>query len=151
MHDAAFQDALGRALKRLQTSDRYESEVRATLRRFPADVVERVVAYLRQHRLLDDERTTHQAVEVNTGRRAVGDALLADRLVARGADENLVAQALTEAETEADRIDAILRAKYQPTDNRMKAGRFLFSRGFSEEAIESALDRYFEVPAQEDW
>lgn len=151
MQDAAFQDALGRALKRLQASDRYESEVRVTLRRFPADVVERVVAYLRQHRLLDDERTTTHAVEINTGRRAVGDALLADRLLARGADEDAVAQALTEAESEADRIDAILRAKYQPTDDRMKAGRFLFSRGFSEDAIESALERYFEMPAQEDW
>lgn len=154
MHDAAFQDALGRALKRLQTSDRYESEVRAVLRRHKADVVERVVAYLREHRLLDDERTTVHAVEINTGRRAVGDALLADRLLARGADEVLVSRVLTEAESEANRIDAILQAKYKPTDDRMKAARFLFGRGFSEESIESAIERYFEAPQetdQEDW
>lgn len=151
MQDAAFQDALGRALKRLQTSDRYESEVRAALRRHQPDVVERVVAYLREHRLLDDERTTRHAIEVNTGRRAVGDALLADRLVARGANEDAVADALTESESEAERIDAILRTKYQPTDNRMKAGRFLYGRGFSEDAIESALERYFEASAPEEW
>lgn len=151
MHDAAFQDALGRALKRLQSSDRYESEVRKALRRHNAEIVERVVAYLREHRLIDDERTTVHAVEVNAGRRAVGDALLADRLIARGAKEETVAEVLKEAESEASRIEAILTAKYKPTDDRIKAARFLFGRGFSEEAIESAIEGYFETPAGEDW
>lgn len=151
MHDVAFQDALGRALKRLRTSDRYESEVRTALHRHPAEIVDRVVAYLREHRLLDDARTTSHAVESNVGRRAVGDALLADRLVARGADEATISQALNEAESEASRIEAILTTKYKPTDDRAKAARFLYGRGFSEEAIESAIERYFEAPAEEEW
>jgi SOS response regulatory protein OraA/RecX len=144
MDEEAFRNALARALKRLQTSDRFESEVRAALHRYDLDVVERVVEYLRRHRLLDDARTTENAVETNVGRRAVGDALLVDRLVARGADESLVAEVLQEAEPEAARIDAILRAKYQPTDDPAKAGRFLYGRGFSEEAIGAALEAYFE-------
>ena len=143
MNEEAFRDALGRALRRLETSDRFESEVRDALRRFEPAVVDRVVAYLREHRLLDDARTAVHAVEINRGRRAVGDALLADRLVARGADEQVVTSALAEAESEDELIEAILKAKYRPTDPSAKAGRFLYSRGFSEEAIESALEKYF--------
>ncbi|MGV3616596.1 MAG: hypothetical protein ACO1SV_14805 [Fimbriimonas sp.] len=143
MNDDAFRDALGRALRRLEASDRYESEVRAALSKDDPEVVERVLDYLRTHRFLNDARTTANAVERNTGRRALGDARMVERLVARGADEAEVAAALAEAEDESVRIDTILTTKYKPTDDPAKAGRFLFGRGFSEEAIDSALERYF--------
>ncbi len=151
MDEAAYQEALGKALKRLRASDRFESEVRGALRRYDVEVVEAVVAYLHRHRLLDDVRTMATAVELNAGRRAVGDAMLVDRLVKRGADEELVAARLEEATPEGERIDALLRAKYRPSDDPAKAGRFLFGRGFSEEAIESALERYFERREGDTW
>ena len=38
-----------------------------------------------------------------------------------------------------------LAAKFSPEDNsRAKAARFLYGRGFSEDAIEGALDRFFQ-------
>lgn len=143
MGDSAFQDALVTALRRLKTSDRLESEVRAALIRFPVEVVDAVVLHLRSRKFIDDMRVVSRTVEANSGRRAVGDALLADRLTQRGADERLVAERLQSAEDEATRIDTLLKSKYLPTDDFRKAARFLGGRGFSEDAIASGLERYF--------
>ena len=143
MQGDAYETALAKALKRLQTSDRFESEVRFALQGHDADVVERVVEELHRRRYLNDVRTAHHVVEANSGRRAVGDAVLRQRLERRGAPEEAVETALETSIPESERIDAVLSAKYRPTDDPAKAGRFLFSRGFSEDAIESALGRYF--------
>lgn len=139
----AYQEALQKALKRLQTSDRFESEVRATLNAYPAETVDAVVAELHRRRYLNDERTTRGVVESNIGKRALGDAALRARLEKRGADDASVEAAMAEAPSEEERIDAILQAKYRPEDSPAKAGRFLFGRGFSEDAISSALSRFF--------
>lgn len=143
MNVEAYSEALKKALKRLQTSDRYESEVRSALSGFEADIVNRVVAELHARRYLDDARTTRHMVESNAGRRAVGDHRLRERLERRGASDSDLAAALSEAQSEADRIDEILQTKYSPEDDPAKAGRFLYGRGFSEEAIEAGLSRYF--------
>jgi len=143
MEEVDYKAALGLALRRIETSDRFESEVRDALRRYSPDIVDRVVAYLHEKRFLNDSRTLDQAVERNAGRRALGDALLKERLVRRGADEAMVEARLAETGSEAERIDALLAAKYQPHDDPARAGRFLYGRGFSEDAIREALERYF--------
>lgn len=143
MEDGAYREALGIAIRRLETSDRFESEVRTALRRFPEDIVSRVVAELTQRGFLNDGRTLSGVVARNQGRRAVGDALLTERLARKGIDEASVQDALIDALPEPERIREILIRKYQPTDDPAKAGRFLYSRGFSEDAIESALADYF--------
>lgn len=143
MDDAEYQAALAIALKKLHAADRFESEVRRALSKFSPETVDRVVATLAAKRFVNDGRTLGEAVDRNTGKRALGDALLKDRLIARGASETAVEEQLAQAAPESERIREILRAKYQPTDSPAKAGRFLFGRGFSEDAIESALEEYF--------
>lgn len=151
MTETAFQDALATALKRLKTSDRLESEVRQSLAKYPAPIVEQVVSYLRQRKFIDDERFVARSVEGNTGKRAIGDALITDRLTRRGADESLVVEIVKTSEDEPTRIDTLLRGKFKPTDDFRKAARFLGGRGFSEEAIESGIERYFESVAEIGW
>jgi SOS response regulatory protein OraA/RecX len=131
------------ALKRLESSDRFEADLRRALGGFPDDVVERVVTHLRERRYLDDGRLVGRRVEANVGRRAVGDDRLRDRLIEKGVDPATVEAALEGGESEENRADAILSARYTRDGSRAKAGRYLMSRGFSEETVESALNRYF--------
>jgi SOS response regulatory protein OraA/RecX len=141
-----FQAALAVALRRLETSDRFESEVRRALSRYDEPVVERVLSYLRERRFLDERRTVENAVVFNEGRRAVGAEKIRATLERRGAPEDLLQEAVSQtAQGDAARADALLAARYpEPKrEDRVKAGRFLYGRGFGEETIESALERHF--------
>jgi SOS response regulatory protein OraA/RecX len=80
-----------------------------------------------------------------TGRRAAGIEKLRAELERRGAPENIIEECLAElspANQKQGMLDA-LSAKFRPTDDRAKGGRFLISRGFAEDDIESALDEFF--------
>jgi len=82
-----------------------------------------------------------------TGRRAAGVEKLRAELERRGAPENIIAECLADlspANQKQGMLDA-LSAKFRPTDDRAKGGRFLISRGFSEDEIEGALDEFFQV------
>lgn len=147
-----YEAALTAALRRLQASDRYESEVRRALSKYPSRTVDRVVAYLQENRLLDDERTTQMVVEFNEGRRAIGVERLRATLEQRGAPDELIENAVAAtAQGDAERADLLLTTKF-PTpvvQDRAKAGRFLYGRGFTEETIEDALERHFgSVPSE---
>ena len=148
------QEALKKALQRLEVSDRFEAEVRKALIRYPVETVDQVVAYLKEKRLLNDERTLRYTLQGNQGRRAVGAELLRHRLERRGAAEELICDAVAETrENEANMVGALLQGRFRkPGDDdsvkerlaiRAKAARFLFGRGFGEEVIESALERHF--------
>lgn len=147
-----YSAALGVALRRLETSDRYEAEVRKALSKFDSDVVERVVQYLHGQRFLDDRRTTEHVVDRNEGRSAIGAERLRANLERRGAPEALIDAVVADAaESEPDRARAVLAAKYREPkpEDRAKAGRFLYARGFTEEVIESCLDQFFGSPSEE--
>jgi SOS response regulatory protein OraA/RecX len=80
-----------------------------------------------------------------TGKRAAGIEKLRAELERRGAPENIVEECLAELSPDDQKqgmLDA-LSAKFKPTDDRARAGRFLLSRGFAEDEIESALDDFF--------
>jgi SOS response regulatory protein OraA/RecX len=82
-----------------------------------------------------------------TGRRAAGIEKLRAELKSRGAPENIIEECLAEI-SPTDQREAMrqaLSAKYKPTDDRARAGRFLIGRGFAEEDIESALNDFFRV------
>ena len=137
-----FKCALEKALKKLQASDRFESEVRACLASFEPQTVDEVVAYLTKHRLLSNPRAAEQAVISRSGKKAVGRERLLTELEKRGAPSALIEQVLPNSEEERAQLRELLRAKFPPTADRAKAGRFLFSRGFAEDDIESELDSY---------
>ena len=63
----------------------------------------------------------------------------------RGAPENIIEECLatlSPADQKQGMLDA-LSAKFKPTDDRARGGRFLLSRGFDENDIEGALDEFF--------
>ena len=140
-------DALADALRRLKTAERTVAELRAALLpKHGEEATEAALADLAAKRLLSESRAAEATVRPRAqGRRAEGDARLRERLERRGTDPEAVEKALAEAPDETSRMQDALAAKFRPEGNeRAKAGRFLLSRGFDEEAVDGALDRFFD-------
>jgi regulatory protein len=150
-----YKKALKAALNRLKGADRFEKEVEAPLisAGFSTETVRDVVSYLKERRFVDDRRTTMNAIERRSGRRAVGREKIRAELLKRGAPEDVLDEVLNilpDADASENLTD-LLRAKFGSSDekgrygraDRARAGRFLASRGFEEESIETALDSFF--------
>ena len=135
------------ALKKLRAKDRFESEIRGFLEDFPAEIIESVIQILKERRIIEDTRTTINLVERNSGKRSIGQEKLCAELLERGAPEETIHTALrSSSANEGENILDVLSAKFLPERfERAKAARYLFSRGFKEDDIESALDRFFQV------
>jgi SOS response regulatory protein OraA/RecX len=141
-----YRSALGHALKRLATSDRFEAEIRGELERAGHEgaTIESVISSLRDRKILDDERTIISLAERRSGRRSVGMEKIRAELLRRGAPEELVEDwAQAQSEGEADRMRQALAGKFPNGGSRDRAARFLLSRGFPEDGIEDALDELF--------
>ena len=139
-------EALAEGLRLLQKAERTATELRsALLPRYGQAETEAALAWLVARRLLSDDRAAEAVVRPRiAGRRAEGDGKLRERLERRGASAEAIEKALSEAPDEAQRMQEALVAKFRPEDGqRAKAGRFLLSRGFDEEAVDGALDRFF--------
>ena len=134
-------------MERLRRSDALEAEIRASLERngFESAIVERVVAYLRERRLINDIKTIDNLVVTKTGKRAAGIEKLRSELVRRGAPEELIEERLAQvsADSQAEGMRSVLAARFTRTDPRVKGARLLLSRGFSEDEIGGALDEFF--------
>jgi regulatory protein len=143
-----FEKALGLALKRLRLSDKLEAELLKALVMggFSTETATFVLSFLKDRKLISDRRTIENHIEKRSGRRSIGQEKIRAELLERGAPEELVEECLANADVgdEAGRAVQALRAKYAQEVERGKAGRFLASRGFGEELIETALDRFFE-------
>jgi SOS response regulatory protein OraA/RecX len=143
----AFQLALKRGLERLSRSETLEAELRGSLTRngFLPETVEKVLAVLRDRRLINDTKTINNLVEQRTGKRAMGIEKMRFDLVAKGAPEDLVEQRLAVVTPESQRkgMLTLLKAKCKPGDARAKGSRLLLSRGFEEDAIGTVLDEFF--------
>ena len=138
--------ALPEALRRLKDAERTAAELRTMLQKsHPPEEVEAALAYLSARRLLSDDRAAEATVRPRAaGRRAEGDARLRERLERRGASDEAVEKALADVPDEAQRMREALAARFRPEEGqRARAGRFLLSRGFDEDAVDGALDRFF--------
>jgi regulatory protein len=144
-----YDAALALALKRIHAAERSEAEVRVLLGEFGEETVERVVSFLKERRIIHDPRFAQQFAEMHSGKRAMGDRRLRDELSRRGIDDTIIDSVLQETENERERIRAILKAKYKPGDSPAKAGRYLYSKGFDEDAIEASLSEFFAHDEQE--
>jgi len=103
--------------------------------------VEGVVGYLSDRKLIDDEKTALDRIERHSGKRAAGAQRLREELRNLGASEEVIQAGLVAIESsDPERALDALRAKFKSGADRGRAGRFLVSRGFSEDAIEAALD-----------
>jgi len=148
-----FADAYEAALSSLDVCARSAREIARSLERrgFVAPAVEAVVARLRENGLIDDARYALRMAEVQS-RRPVGVYAFKRKLRAKGisddeADEALAAfddaqqqAACREAASALARRYAALPAR----EARAKLSQALARRGFSWDAIESAMDGMFE-------
>jgi SOS response regulatory protein OraA/RecX len=143
--DPALLPALKAAFRFLKSRDRFGAEVRTHLigEGFEEPCVEEVVSYLIERKLINDNKTTQSLIERNSGKRSVGIERLRAELERLGAPEETVEANLAGlGESESERALEALRTKYKSGADRAKAGRFLYSRGFREEAIEAALEGF---------
>jgi regulatory protein len=137
-------------LERLRRSDALTEELKASLERtgFEPGTVQRVLAHLSHRQLLNDQKTIDNLVEARTGKRAAGMEKLRSELRRKGAPEELVEQRLASVSAEAEReaMLALLRSRFESSDSRARAARFLAGRGFAEDQVEGALDEFFGTP-----
>ena len=145
--DPRVREAIAIAMKSLVRRARLSGEIAQNLlaKGFSAAEAEAVLAFLAQNGLVDDEKTIQAHVGARSGRRAVGADKLRAELLRRGATEGQVEGSL-DLRTENDEVAAMLAAlegRRWKEEERSRAGRFLASRGFHEDLIPNALDRFF--------
>ncbi|MHB8637701.1 MAG: hypothetical protein ACYC96_14635 [Fimbriimonadaceae bacterium] len=133
----AFAAAYERALKRLRARDRFVAEIRADLADgFDNDTIQAVVDRLTAQRLLDDAGLVGKLLDRNHGKEALSIDGLRQKCVERGADPS----ALEILSGATDPSIDVLIARFEKSERgKMRAYRFLCSRGFSEDAIAGAL------------
>lgn len=140
-------EALGYAMKRLAQRDRLSSELSGELgaKGYGEAEVAEVLEFLTSRRLLDDEKTIQSLIERRTGRRAAGKEKIRAELQKLGVPEEKIEQNLSAVgdDDELERMRQALNSRSWPDGARPRAARFLMSRGFSEELLETALDRFF--------
>lgn len=138
-----FDEALAAAIKLLERSDMFESELRSRLSAYDEELKTSVIERLKSRRLLDDRRLAHSLADRRSGKRSVGFARLEAELARRGASGELI-QELRQSFSEGEGAWQALAARFDPDiDDRAKAARFLASRGFEEDEIRSSIDEFF--------
>jgi SOS response regulatory protein OraA/RecX len=136
-----FNEAYAVALNYLKARDRLESEILKTLEaKGYGEEAPEVLDRLRKQGVANDRRVAEAIIRGREGRKAIGADLLRHKLLEKGVPADLVEELLPEQD-ESESAYLALVAKHGTEVPRARAGRFLASRGFSEEAIESALDR----------
>lgn len=109
---------------------------------FEGDVVAETVEFLTTNRLLDDLRFARHAVERNEGKRAIGDHALRNKLESRGVPVEVINELMIEVDQdELSRAKVLVEAKFSGSQSPGRVARFLSSRGFSDDTIESILER----------
>ena len=109
---------------------------------FESDVVAETVEFLTTNRLLDDLRFARHAIERNDGKRAIGDQALRDKLESRGVPVEVIDELMVEVDQDdLSRARVLVDAKFSGSQSPGRVARFLSSRGFSDDTIESILER----------
>ena len=138
--------ALSAALQLLRREDRFEREIRARLNtRGFGESADFVVEYLKQKRMIDDPRVVRSVILFEQEQGAKGIERIRYELINRGADPEMVEIELNGVDLTkiTATIDTLVSRKLRRGDSREKAGRFLVGRGFNEDEIESALNRFY--------
>jgi SOS response regulatory protein OraA/RecX len=133
--------AILKALRILRSRDVTRAEMLLLLKpTFDDHLIQEAIVFLDQYQLLDDLRIVRNRVEKNTGRHAVGDGFLKEKLRAKGVSEDLISLVFEQIDTsEAERAAELLQLKFKQSATRAKAARYLWARGFSEDTIESVI------------
>lgn len=145
--DPQVREAIRAALKRLARREQFSQGLAQDLqvRGHTAEAAAEAIAFLAQSRWLDDRRAAEALLLGRSGRRAVGRRRLREELLAKGAPEPLVSLIMEAIDDEAEALaaEAALDSRRWQKDGRMKAARFLSSRGFEPETFDALLERRF--------
>ncbi|MFW5696930.1 MAG: regulatory protein RecX [Fimbriimonadaceae bacterium] len=143
-----FDQGLLIALRALKASDKTEAEIRSRLagRGIDADAVERIIQHLKVKKFLSEERVVEETLRVAGERRKEGKLKLLHRLEQRGVDPQLKEQAEIELDPEIELAKAIslLTKRYKPSDKVEKGALHLARKGFEEETVREACERFFD-------
>lgn len=132
----------------LSRRDHTEFELRAKLKKkgFGPDTINSVIAWLQDKRLLDDQKFTERYIVNTLQRKPVGPRWIVHKLKQKGIapgviEESLGAYLSVEHQEELARqaANSWRRQRPQYKDDKQRLQRFLLSRGFSFEAISSAV------------
>lgn len=130
----------------LHASDKFEAEIVARLERegCPEPAIAYALAWVREKRLVDDARLSHESVAKLLSSGA-GPDVARQKLLSRGAPESVLEDALAEGDDDRqiEGIRTLLGKKLRPLSTRAQMARALASRGFEERLIEPELDRVF--------
>ena len=145
--DATIAQAKRAALRFLAYRARSQEEVRRQLRRlYPPEVVERVLAYLREQRYLDDTAFAQQWRQHRERNQPRGPGLLRMELLRLGVDAEVIREALTgfDAADNAYRAGRTLARRLAGSgypNFRRKLWSYLRGRGFDDTVIRDAVSR----------
>ncbi len=130
--------------------DKTESQIRQSLEKsmYPADVIDETVAFLKDHRYIDDRRYAENYVSLRKDKKS-GEAIRID-LMRRGIDRSIIDEALGGLD-ESDQMDSLFhligkkwKSSYAPDYQEMqKLKGFLLRKGYSYSMIEHACRDYF--------
>jgi SOS response regulatory protein OraA/RecX len=140
--DEEFNKALVIALKAIAASDKLVAEVAKKLaaREVPAEIVDRVLEHLTRKKILDDDRVVQHYISAS--RVHDGNDKLKQKLLARGAPEEIINRYVEVAADEPTRAREALQKHFKSPVPVPKAARFLASRGFAEETIEQVVEEW---------
>lgn len=129
--DQTFEDSLRRVMLRLSRGDVTEAEARRITGR------EDVVEYLREKRLLNDHRVAEALIHRWSGRTMRGRPWLQSEFERREIPVSIADSLLESLPSDFDRATELLGLVRKP--DAVRKARFLASRGFAEEVIDSVL------------
>jgi regulatory protein len=147
----AVRRATEACLRLLAVRARSQHELRLALERkgFSTQVQEEVLGKLQEYGYIDDARFARERAAALLSRGKFGPRSVLQRLQAHGLESEVAREALSSA-TGAVEFDALAAARQvlerrrllgRPLDSkeRARAGRLLYSRGFSEDIIQQLL------------
>lgn len=148
-----FPDAWEAALTSLDACARTEKELRASLARrgYVSPAVDAVMQRLRESGLINDARYAARMAELQS-QKPVGIYAFKRKLMAKGIPEDAAAEALEAFDDEQQRAACRAAAKklykkyadLPAREGKAKLSQALARRGFGWDAIESALEDYFD-------
>ena len=149
-NDVLVQDAKQYALRLLDRQTYTEKALRRKLadRDCEIDAIEKVISFLKEYQYLDDEAYARHYIEAALKTGKSGMRKIRYDLMEKGIDRNILDGVCAEldeeklAQDESQSVLPLLEKKLKGDfsfPNLMKAKRYCLSRGFSAEAIDSAI------------
>ena len=138
--------ALMKATDLLANQEQSSAVLRRKLlaRKYDAAEVDDALAKLKKYNSLDDEETCRRQFENFYAEEKLSVRQIAAKLIQRGFEQNFIEQLIPDAAQEHDQLVAekLLAKKFPDAAkfDRAKAWQFLSSRGFSGDAISSAVE-----------